>query len=208
LHVSFFVVPFAPRYHSRADCQSVWFKIAFCISEGLDSLHAKHMKENRYKILLAGLTLACTAIFSRAQETNAARTLIEIQAQLTAHVEQPRFSGALWGVKVVSLASGKTLFEHHADRLMSPASNSKMYPAALALDRLGVAAEQTLFVSSNAWDAHAASAFGMRVVWCNRGNLPRERLPGQPDKEISSLRELPGLFATDGSLFLGSQETQ
>ena len=78
----------------------------------------------------------------------------------------------------------------------------------LALDRLGVAAEQTLFVSSNAWDAHAASAFGLRVVWCNRGNLPRERLPGQPDKEISSLRELPGLFAPDGSLFLGTQETQ
>ena len=95
------------------------------------------MKENRYKTFLVGLMFACAAIFSRAQENNAAHTLTELQAQLTAHVESPRFSGALWGVKVVSLASGKTIFEHHADRLMSPASNSKLYPGALALDRLG-----------------------------------------------------------------------
>ncbi len=95
------------------------------------------MKENRYKIFLVGLMFTCAAIFSRAQETNAVQTLSQIQAQLTAHVEQPRFSGALWGVKIISLDSGKTIFESHADRLMSPASNSKMYPAALALDRLG-----------------------------------------------------------------------
>ncbi len=67
----------------------------------------------------------------------------------------------------------------------------------LALDRLGVAADATAFISSNAWDAHAASAFGMRVVWCNRGNLPRERLPGEPDEQINSLRELPTLLSAD-----------
>jgi 2-haloacid dehalogenase len=48
----------------------------------------------------------------------------------------------------------------------------------LACDRLGLAAEAIAFVSSNAWDAHAASAFGMRVVWCNRQAGRRERLPG------------------------------
>ena len=95
------------------------------------------MKENRIKILLVGLLISSTAILSRAQGANAPHTLAQLQAQLTAHVEQDRFSGALWGVKVASLDSGKILFEHHADRLMSPASNSKMYPAALALDRLG-----------------------------------------------------------------------
>ncbi|MBW8863543.1 MAG: D-alanyl-D-alanine carboxypeptidase/D-alanyl-D-alanine-endopeptidase, partial [Verrucomicrobia bacterium] len=66
-----------------------------------------------------------------------ALTLDELRAQLTAQVEQPRFSGALWGIKIVGLDSGKVIFEHHADRLMSPASNSKLYPGALALDRLG-----------------------------------------------------------------------
>ncbi len=95
------------------------------------------MKEPRLKIYLTALLLACPVIFSRAQETNAAETVEQLRAQLAAHVESPRFSGALWGVKIVSLDSGKTVFEHHADRLMSPASNSKLYPGALALDHFG-----------------------------------------------------------------------
>jgi 2-haloacid dehalogenase len=63
----------------------------------------------------------------------------------------------------------------------------------LAVDRLGVPARSIAFQSSNAWDAYAASAFGMRVVWCNRYRQPRERLPGAPDREIASLAELPAL---------------
>jgi 2-haloacid dehalogenase len=64
----------------------------------------------------------------------------------------------------------------------------------LACDRLGLAANAIVFLSSNAWDAHAAAAFGMRVVWCNRHGQKRERLPGSPDGEICSLAELPPLI--------------
>jgi len=63
----------------------------------------------------------------------------------------------------------------------------------LAVDHLGVPARAISFQSSNAWDAHAASAFGMRVVWCNRYGQGRERLPGCPDREVRSLAELPKL---------------
>jgi 2-haloacid dehalogenase len=63
----------------------------------------------------------------------------------------------------------------------------------LALDRLGVTARAVAFLSSNAWDAHAASAFGMRVVWCNRYGQRAERLPGRPDREITSLADLPAI---------------
>src|SRR5262249_2320406 len=63
----------------------------------------------------------------------------------------------------------------------------------LTLDRIGVSAAQISFQSSNAWDAYAASAFGMRVVWCNRYGQRRERLPGTPDHEVLSLAELPAL---------------
>ncbi len=63
----------------------------------------------------------------------------------------------------------------------------------LAVDRLGVPASAIAFQSSNAWDAYAASAFGMQVVWCNRYGQPRERLPGAPDREVKSLAELPAL---------------
>jgi 2-haloacid dehalogenase len=63
----------------------------------------------------------------------------------------------------------------------------------LAVERLGVPAATIAFQSSNAWDAYAASAFGMRVVWCNRYGQRRERLPGSPDCEVKSLAELPAL---------------
>jgi D-alanyl-D-alanine carboxypeptidase/D-alanyl-D-alanine-endopeptidase (penicillin-binding protein 4) len=66
-----------------------------------------------------------------------ARSVAELAAQIEAHLAQPRFNGALWGVKVGSLETGRTLFEHHPERLMSPASNSKLYTGALALDLLG-----------------------------------------------------------------------
>jgi 2-haloacid dehalogenase len=63
----------------------------------------------------------------------------------------------------------------------------------LAVDRLSIPARAIAFQSSNAWDAHAASAFGMQVVWCNRYGQRRERLPGAPDREVRSLAELPAL---------------
>ena len=69
--------------------------------------------------------------------------------------------------------------------------HAKVYQ--LAVDRLGVPASAIAFQSSNAWDAYAAKAFGMQVVWCNRYGQRPERLPGTPDREINTLSELPAL---------------
>ena len=59
----------------------------------------------------------------------------------------------------------------------------------------GARRARAAFQSANAWDAHAATALGMKVVRCNRYGQKRERLPGQPDFEIRSLVELPTLLA-------------
>jgi len=64
----------------------------------------------------------------------------------------------------------------------------------LAVDSLGVKASSIAFQSSNGWDAYAASAFGMQVVWCNRYGQCSERLPGRPDRTIATLAELPALL--------------
>jgi 2-haloacid dehalogenase len=63
----------------------------------------------------------------------------------------------------------------------------------LAVDRLAIPPQEIAFISSNGWDAWAGSAFGMRVIWCNRQSQTRERLPGAPDREIQFLSELPPL---------------
>jgi len=44
-----------------------------------------------------------------------------------------------------------------------------------------------LFVSSNGWDAAAASLFGFRTIWANRAGMPVERLPDYPDFIAPSL---------------------
>jgi len=65
----------------------------------------------------------------------------------------------------------------------------------LAVDRLGVTAAEIVFMSANAWDAVGATAFGLRVAWINRFAQRPERLPFQPDIEIKTLAELPGLLS-------------
>src|SRR5437016_352889 len=82
---------------------------------------------------LAGSFLASAL----AQETKTTATLADLRQKLAEHVSQPKFAAAMWGVKVVSLDTGKTLFEHNAQKLFSPASNSKLFTVALALERLG-----------------------------------------------------------------------
>src|SRR6266581_877608 len=101
--------------------------------------YAKLMRRDRRTMLLgtlAGVVVACAGF---GQEAKPVATLTELQKRLSEHVSQPRFGAALWGMKVVSLDSGKTLFEHNPQKLFSPASNSKLYTVALALDRLGAA---------------------------------------------------------------------
>ena len=83
-----------------------------------------------------------------------------------------------------------------ADAVWVYKTHPRVYEYALA--QLGVRADQISFQSSNAWDAFAASDFGMRVVWCNRYGQRRERLPGSPDHEVRSLAELPALLGAAG----------
>jgi 2-haloacid dehalogenase len=88
-------------------------------------------------------------------------------------------------------------FESYFDAVLSVEEAGVFKPNArvyqLAVDRLGVPAAAISFQSSNGWDAWAASAFGMKVVWCNRYGQQPERLPGKPDREIKSLAEFPAL---------------
>lgn len=72
-----------------------------------------------------------------AADTQKAVTIAALQRKLTEHLSQPRFNPATWGIKIISLDSGKTLFETNAHELLKPASNAKVFSGALALDVLG-----------------------------------------------------------------------
>ena len=46
---------------------------------------------------------------------------------------------------------------------------------------------EVLFVSSNGWDAAAASGYGFGTVWVNRADEPMDRLPWTPSHVLSDL---------------------
>lgn len=60
-----------------------------------------------------------------------------LAARIDKIITAPRFDAAVWGVKVLSLDTGRTLFAHHAQKLFTPASNAKLFTAALALHQPG-----------------------------------------------------------------------
>jgi len=72
----------------------------------------------------------------------------------------------------------------------------KTHPAAYALgpQATGVPAQQTLFVSCNAWDALAATWYGYRTLWVNRYRVPFEELGTQPTRTGDSLRDVLSFF--------------
>ena len=64
------------------------------------------------------------------------RTLAELQTRISEILRRPELASATVGIKVASLDTGKILFEQNANKLLSPASNMKLYTVAAGLDRL------------------------------------------------------------------------
>jgi 2-haloacid dehalogenase len=63
----------------------------------------------------------------------------------------------------------------------------------MVLDRFECAAGEVLFVSSNGWDAAAASGFGFETAWVNRAGDPIDRLPSAPQHVLDDLTDIPKL---------------
>jgi D-alanyl-D-alanine carboxypeptidase/D-alanyl-D-alanine-endopeptidase (penicillin-binding protein 4) len=65
------------------------------------------------------------------------RTLKALRAGIEEVLGAPELAPAILGIKVVSLDTGRVLFEENAGKLLVPASNMKLYTVAAAFDRLG-----------------------------------------------------------------------
>ncbi len=53
--------------------------------------------------------------------------------------------------------------------------------------------ENVLFVSSNGWDAAAATGYGFDTAWVNRSGEPMDRLPWTPKHVLKDLTGIPAL---------------
>src|ERR1041385_436742 len=96
---------------------------------------------HRYRRALAVYLLVCFSFAAAvAQQPKPApvapKTLPELQAKISEILAKPELAPAIVGIKVVSLDTGRVLFEENAQKLLRPASNMKLYTVAAALDRL------------------------------------------------------------------------
>ena len=96
---------------------------------------------------------------------------------------------AMLGAAVASAGLGGLL-----DHVISvdPIRTFKTDPDAYALGEKACAlpAHKILFVSSNSWDALAATWFGYQTLWVNRQNAPFEALGTLPTRTGTSLRDV------------------
>jgi D-alanyl-D-alanine carboxypeptidase/D-alanyl-D-alanine-endopeptidase (penicillin-binding protein 4) len=75
------------------------------------------------------LTVALIAGSARADD--------KLRAEIEKVIQAARYRPAHWGLLVVDLESGKTVYARNADQLFAPASVTKLYTVAAALDALG-----------------------------------------------------------------------
>jgi D-alanyl-D-alanine carboxypeptidase/D-alanyl-D-alanine-endopeptidase (penicillin-binding protein 4) len=64
------------------------------------------------------------------------QTLAGLQSKIRVSLMRPEFRRGTIGVKIISLDTGKTVFEENAEKYFMPASNMKSYTIAAALERL------------------------------------------------------------------------
>ena len=89
----------------------------------------------------------------------------------------------------------------HLDGVLSVEDVGVFKPDARVYDlvgnHFGCERHDVLFVSSNGWDAAAATGYGFRTVWVNRANDPMDRLPWRPAHVLHDLRAVPELAQGD-----------
>ena len=97
-----------------------------------------------YAILLVCLTLllsGCGIFATKPIQTESPTTSIDplekLQADIDAVLQDPLFTTASIGIKVVAVETGKVIYEKNAHKLHHPASTTKLFTAATALAKLG-----------------------------------------------------------------------
>jgi len=137
------------------------------------------------------------------------RTLLDLYWTLSAYDEVPemlaRLKGAGYATAILSNGSPEMLagavssagLNDLLDDCLSVEDVQVFKPARVVYDLVGsrfdTSPEQVLFVSSNGWDAAAASEYGFKTAWVNRNQEPTDRLPWVPDHELTDLRPIPDL---------------
>lgn len=89
----------------------------------------------------------------------------------------PAARTAFWGIQVVDLETGKTLYEHNAGHYFVPASNAKLFSTTLALTRLGAGHTFETRVAADAAPDAGGRVRGLRLIGGGDPNLNARSIP-------------------------------
>lgn len=163
--------------------------------------------------LLLGLLRSTSTSAQSATVPPPPADLPSLRAQLSAHVSQGRFRHARWGIQIISLDTGAAVFAENADQLFIPASNTKLFTGALALDRLGPDFRiRTSVQREKPVDRHGALA-GDLILYgrgdptfatrYHEGRLERVLAPLVDVATAAGLRRVRGDLVVDPTYFAG-----
>ena len=115
----------------------------------------------------------------------------------------PAARAAFWGIQIVDLASGKTLYQRNPDSFFIPASNAKLFTTALALTRLGPDFTfQTRVLAAQPPDADGRIPGDLRLAGGGDPNLSARAIPYRPGpvtgNPLGPLEELAGQVVARG----------
>jgi serine-type D-Ala-D-Ala carboxypeptidase/endopeptidase (penicillin-binding protein 4) len=128
------------------------------------------------------------AQFAAAQSKTLAKRIEQV-------LSDPDLARATWGVKVVSLESGRPLYEQNADKLFTPASNTKLFTTAAALALIGPDYKfHTTVETSGAIDKYGRLIGDLVLKGRGDPNLSGRVLPYQ----LRTERRTPGIQVLDG----------
>ncbi len=89
------------------------------------------------RLLLFALSIASLSAGVRTDAQHTVNNRRELKRAVDHLVEDKAFENAFWGIVVRDLSSGEILYERNGRKSFIPASNTKLYTTAAALDRLG-----------------------------------------------------------------------
>src|SRR5581483_5394121 len=80
--------------------------------------------------------LICVLLACQAQAASR-KPHVSLKKQIETILAQPDLSHGFWGIEIRSLTRGKVLYSLNADKLFTPASNTKLFTTAAALALIG-----------------------------------------------------------------------
>jgi len=131
-----------------------------------------------------------------------------LQDRIAAVLSAPDLARGFWGIEVVSLSTGETLYSQNADKLFTPASNTKLFTTAAALALIGPDYKfRTTVETTGTLDRYGRLNGDLVLVGHGDPNLSGRELPydlktQRNDDPIQALESLADALVQKGVKFI------